>query len=159
MVFNPGKGVGLRNVGSYQISGHPFLTGSRMTTGQEIKVSFPFVARDVTVIASGSTAANGPQGHTSTGPVLRVHFNASGSAVAGVPVGGAVIGPPAGPGLHYITLKQAGASINFETKCKEIYITCAENGGADSGFELIANLTGIGTTQMYALTGSGLKGG
>ena len=42
--IQPGyPGVGLRNVGSYQVSGHPFITGSLMATDEEVKVSFPYV--------------------------------------------------------------------------------------------------------------------
>ena len=56
MPITPGKGVGLRNVGSYQISGHPYVTGSTIAAGVEKKISFPYVTKSITVIASGSTA-------------------------------------------------------------------------------------------------------
>ena len=42
MPFYPGHGGGLRNVGSYQIAGHPFITGSTLATWEEKKVEFPF---------------------------------------------------------------------------------------------------------------------
>jgi len=135
MPFNPGHGVGLRNVGSYQISGHPYVTGSLLATAEEVQVIFPFVTREFTVINSGSTGGSGP--------VLRIHFNASST--------GRVI-----DGHHYVTLESDDQAITFHTKCKSIFITCAENGGGDSGFEVVANLTGIDSTQMYDLTGSGL---
>ena len=127
--------VGLRNVGSYQISGHPYVTGSTLGTGQEMFVSFPYVSREFTVIASGSTSG---------GPVLRVHFNSTSSQ-------GRVAG-----GHHYVTLESDDQAITFHTKCKGIYISCAENGTADNGFEVLANLTGISNLEMYDLTGSGL---
>jgi hypothetical protein len=130
MPFYPGHGVGLRNVGSYQISGHPYMTGSLLATDQEYQVTFPFVAKSVTVIASGSNSN------------IRVHF-ASSSA-------GNVMG-----GKHYISLNSSEDSVTFNHKCKEIYITSIV-GGEDKGFELFASLTGISTDHMYELTGTGL---
>ena len=127
--------VGLRNVGSYQISGHPYLTGSTLATGQEAHISFPYVSREFTVIASGST--NG-------GPVLRVHFNSTSS-----------LGRVA-DGHHYVTLESDNQAITFHTKCKGVYITCPQKGTGDNGYEVIANLTGIAALDMYELTGSGL---
>ena len=134
MPFYPGHGVGLRNVGSYQISGHPFVTGTVLATGQEHMVLFPEVTREFTVINSGSTSG---------GPVLRVHFNSTSS--------GNVVG-----GHHYISLEADDQAITFHTKCTAVYISCASNGTADNGFEVIANLTGIGSNHMYELTGAGL---
>jgi len=128
--------VGLRNVGSYQISGHPYLTGSTLGTGQEAFVSFPYVSREFTVIASGSTSG---------GPVLRVHFNSTSS------LGGRVA-----DGHHYVTLESDNQAITFHTKCKGIYITCPEKGIGDNGYEVVACLTGIASSDMYELTGSGL---
>jgi len=136
MPFYPGHGVGLRNVGSYQISGHPYITGALLATGEEIAISFPQVTREFTVINSGSTGG--------TGPVLRVHFNSTGSD------GGVVTGH------HYVTLESDDQSYTFHTKCKEVYISCVANGGGDSGFEIIANLTNIVADHMYELTGAGL---
>jgi len=40
----------------------------------------------------------------------------------------------------------------MDVKCSEIYIKAV----GDSGFELIAELTGIPATTMYKLTGSGI---
>jgi hypothetical protein len=130
MPMNPGHGVGLRNVGSYQISGHPYVTGSLLATDQEYRVEFPFVAKSVTVIASGSNSS------------IRIHFNSSSA--------GNVMS-----GKHYISLNSAEDSVTFNHKCKEIYITSVAGGG-DQGFELFASLTGITTGHMYDLTGSGL---
>ena len=128
--FYPGLGVGLRNVGSYQIAGHPYITGSALATNEEMKVTFPFVTKSITVIASGSQSS------------IRIHFNATGS--------GNVRG-----GKHYISLNSAEDAVTFATKCKEIYISSAAGGG-DKGFQLMASLTGIEVDHMYDLTGSGL---
>ena len=42
-------GSGLNNVGSYQVSGEPFLTASTILSGQEEKIEFPKVSNNVTV--------------------------------------------------------------------------------------------------------------
>ena len=66
---------GLRNVGSYQVSGHPFITGStNLDNGKVHMVEFPFVAKTFTVINTSSNS----------GEDIRVHFQ-SGSG-AGSPV-------------------------------------------------------------------------
>ena len=134
-MFYPGGSVGLRNVGSYQISGHPYLSGGLLNTGEEKFVDFPNVTREFTVINSGSTGGSGP--------VLRVHFNSifSGNVISG---------------RHYVTLDKDNQSMTFHTKCSRVYISCTEQGGGDSGFEVIANLTNIDASHMYELSGTGL---
>lgn len=127
-VMYPGHGVGLRNVGSYQISGHPYVTGSTLSAGGEVKVSFPFITKSVTVFASGSNAKIG------------VAFNSK--ADGGVT-----------NGKHYINLTGDGTNFTFDVKCREIYIIGAS---ATGGFQLYASLTGVDPNHMYALTGSGL---
>jgi len=127
---NYGYGVGLRNVGSYQVSGHPYITGSADmgSANTEHKVSFPYVTKNITVIASGSA------------PVIKVHFNSDSD--------GDVL-----DGNHFITLNSVEDSITFDVKCKEIYLT---NINATSGFQLFASLTNVDVAHMYDLTGSGL---
>ena len=133
--------VGLRNVGSYQVSGHPYITGScgLMSTNEESRIQFPYVSKSITVINSGSSG-NGE---------LRIHFNSSSA-------GNVHDGPAASANYplmhHYITLSDVGDSVTLNTKCKEIYITSI----GTQGFELFAELTGIPTGSMYDLTGSGL---
>jgi len=125
-------GVGLRNVGSYQVSGHPYVTGSTFTyAGEELKISFPFITKSITVIASGST----------NNPLIGVTFNSTGST-------GDIM-----TGKHFITMDSSGDSMTFDTKCKEIFI---HGLNATSGFELYASLTNIDPSNMYDLTGSGL---
>jgi len=127
----PGHGVGLRNVGSYQISGHPFITGSADmgTAGTEHRVVFPYVAKSVTVINSGSADKE-----------IKVHFNSDSD--------GSVL-----DSFHYISLNSNEDQFTFNVKCKEIYVT---NTDASAGFMLYASLTGIDVNSMYTLTGSGL---
>ena len=130
MAANYKYGTGLRNVGSYQVSGHPYITGSTGmgSAGTEYKVSFPYITKNVTVIASGSST-------------IKVHFNSDSDD-------GAVLNA-----AHFITLDSDEDSITFDVKCKEIYLT---NVTADAGFQLFASLTNIDQSHMYALTGSGL---
>jgi hypothetical protein len=126
---NYSYGTGLRNVGSYQVSGHPYITGSTSmgAAGTEVKIEFPYVTKDVTVIASGSS-------------IIKVHFNSDSD--------GRVL-----DGNHFITLDSDEDSFTFDVKCKEIYITSATT---TASFQLYASLTNIAASHMYALTGSGL---
>tara|TARA_R110000824_G_scaffold153926_13_gene325768 strand:+ start:1148 stop:1567 length:420 start_codon:yes stop_codon:yes gene_type:complete len=127
--------AGLRNVGSYQVSGHPYATGSVLTAGQEFKVEFPTVTRTVTLIASG------------TNPNLRVHFAAAAASEF------------VHDRKHYITLPANKDALTVNIKCKEVYVTQVGNSPAidgTTGFELFASLTNIPTGSMYELTGSGL---
>ena len=127
--------TGLHNVGSYQASGWPFITGSLMESGVEHKISFPMVAKSVTVIVSGSIASNAS---------LRVHFQSTGSddGTNGVAAG-----------HHYIMLSADKDSMTFDVKCKEIYVSSA---GSVTGYEIFAEMTNIPTDRMYTLTGSGV---
>ena len=128
-IFHGATKSGLRNVGSYQVAGHPFLTGSTISAGAEVTVSFPYVTKTVTVIASGSIPATG----------IRVHFADKSQNIY--------------ERKHYITLNSAEDSMEFNVKCKQIFVSSPDG---DAGFELYASLTNIPTSSMYALTGSGI---
>jgi len=126
--------AGLWNVGSYQASGSPWVTGSTGLSSED-RIQFPKVTKSITVIA------------TKLDDVIRVHFNSQSS--------GHVIGR-----RHYIpltgsTFGGAGSSsrITLDVKCKEIYISTPSG---PSDYVVVAELTGIPTDQMYTLTGSGI---
>jgi hypothetical protein len=122
--------VGINNVGSFQVSGIPYITGSEsLAKDTEHTVSFPYVARSVTVV-----------NHTSD--TIRVHFN-SGSS-------GRVI-----DGFHFIELDSDEDSFTFNVKCTELYIS-APNTGTTRKYRVAAELTNIPVGRMYTLTGSGL---
>jgi len=124
--------VGVNNVGSYQVAGVPFITGSNgLRTGQEKKISFPMVTKRVSVMRHTSASAG----------KMRVHFNSTGS--------GAVVA-----GYHFIELDSDEDSFDFGIKCKEIYVSNA--GSATQEFRIYAELTQIPTGSMFTLTGSGL---
>ena len=57
-------------------------------------------------------------------------------------------------GKHYITLNSHEDSMEFDVKCKELYLSAP--GAAAAGFMLYASLTNIPTSSMYAVTGSGV---
>ena len=131
--------VGLRNVGSYVVSGHPYLTGSVLTGSAsgsgynaqgEKRVQFPYVTQRVTVT------------NLSGGGTVRIHF-ASQSA-------GNVIS-----GKHYVELP-TNTSTTLEVKCKEIYFSIDSTSSNNASLEIIADLTNIPPQRMYALTGSGI---
>lgn len=159
------------NVGSYQVSGYPYISGSSITTAESAaagqtsahsssgevfrkgapqhRYAFPKVAKSVTVIfTSGTAGVTDADATVSAG--LRVHFNSTGSA------GGKVISEN-----HFIELNAVDESITFNTKCTEIYVSradCSDGGGGASTIEykVIAELTNIPTGEMNPLTGSGL---
>ena len=123
--------AGLNNVGSYQVSGVPWITGSTtLPPGDEVKYEFPMVTKSITVINQSAQD-------------IRIHFNATGS--------GQVVG-----GLHYLLLDSKEDSYIFNVKAKEIYVSCPTGNGGAASFTIVAELTQINTERMFILTGSGL---
>tara|TARA_R100000152_G_C6780919_1_gene214389 strand:- start:1723 stop:2190 length:468 start_codon:yes stop_codon:yes gene_type:complete len=129
-------GVGLHNVGSYQVSGMPWITGSAtLGADEEHKIEFPYVTKHVTVIRHGGSASG----------KVYIHFNTSKS-------GGHVIN-----GKHFVELDSDEDSYEFkDVKCREIYISAPDDGAGNREYRVVATLTGIPAGEMYALTGSGL---
>jgi len=142
----PGHGVGLRNVGSYQVAGHPFLTGSILTGSVNdgtFECNFPYVTKHIRIYNTGSVAG---------GPFI-VHFTPMADF--------------GGPGAyHYQTVYpysssahgiQQGAIAEFDVKCTRIFCSLMETENAEhSGVRIYASLTNIPAKRMYALTGAGL---
>tara|TARA_R110002060_G_scaffold62027_1_gene71426 strand:- start:502 stop:951 length:450 start_codon:yes stop_codon:yes gene_type:complete len=135
--YNARTSPGLGSVGSYQVAGMPWITGSALTNHQEKGVFFPAVTKEVTIFNTG-------------GAILRVHFQPTGS----VPSPGPVV-----VGLHYLTVPAYTATSNnhkltLDVKTDRIWISNTE---AQAGaYELYASLTGIAPGQMLPLTGSGI---
>ena len=139
--------VGLHNVGSYQSSGKPFITGSTFADDETCHmVEFPSVSKSFTVINSGTGA-------------LRVHFQ-SGSGTTAITFPG--ISGAQGisstcdviAGLHFITV-DAASSLTMDVKCKKFYLS-GDRGTDTPSYEVFAELTNIPTSRMYPLTGSGI---
>ena len=144
------KGAGLSNVGSYQTSGRPYMTGSAALGANQVQmVEFPRVTKSVTVINN----------NTSNGDDIRVHFN-SGSAATVSPGGQETVDDSASDVIlhnQYITIPAGYASMTMDVKCKKIFISNGTAGAVK--YQVYAELTGIHSGSMYSLTGSGVCGG
>jgi hypothetical protein len=132
--------VGLQNVGSYQVSGIPWVTGSSIVgngaglggVNGEDKLSFPYVTKSILVTR---TAGNDP---------LCIAFapKAQANVVSG---------------RHYWSLVAAGDSVTLNVKCTDLYLFVVGPGGSDTAdYEMVVELTNIPTGRMYALAGSGI---
>jgi len=143
------KGQGLRNVGSYQAAGWPWVTGSaNLDTGKVHMIEFPMVTRAVTVINPNDSDE------------IRVHFQ-SGSSTA-VTVDGEDGAQTSATGddvilhKHYITIPESNGSMTFNVKVKRIYISNL-SGVDDLKYEVFAELTSIPTGSYPMLNGSGIN--
>ena len=144
-------GVGLRNVGSYQVSGRPFVTGStNLDAGKVHLVEFDTVVKSFTVINNNSNA----------GEDIRVHFN-SGSSNAVVVPGDAgakaiINSDDVYANFHYITIPAGNGSMTFDVKCSKFYISNPPGASDNLAYQVFAELTEIPSSRMYHLTGSGI---
>tara|TARA_R110002060_G_scaffold70274_2_gene78866 strand:+ start:258 stop:668 length:411 start_codon:yes stop_codon:yes gene_type:complete len=128
--------AGIGDVGSYQVAGQPYVTGSTaIAPGAEDRIVFPRVAKAVTIINTDTSMVSDE---------LRIHYNSESSP-------GNVIS-----GLHFVSLTDARDSFTFTLKCKEIYISAPATNAGPGAYQLIAELTCIDDNQMPILTGSGL---
>ena len=123
--------VGINNVGSYQASGVPYVSGAvSHPEDAERQYDFPRITRSITV-----TSTNGQ--------AIRVHFN--GTADPGVIAG-----------VHYVTLSGTMASQRFEVKTDKIFISPISASAQSASYSIAAEITSIPNASMYILTGSGL---
>lgn len=127
--------VGLNNVGSYQVSGIPFVSGSDMPgdTTTSLRFEFPTVTKTITFKSN--------YGHN-----MRIHF-APYTASFGYT-------NEAQTDNNYFLLL-AGETKTFNVKCKEVFIS-SENSNAGSNNEdiqIIAELTNIPAERMFSLDG------
>jgi hypothetical protein len=128
-------GVGISNVGSYLVSGQPYITGSyiettenKIASGDEITVEFPQVVKTFSVWNYSSDPLS----------KLRITFANTGS----------IQNYPA----CYIELAQ-NETTTLNVKCKEIYLSAVSG---DVLWKVYGSLTGIPRQRMYTLTGSGI---
>lgn len=138
--------AGLRNVGSYQISGHPFMSGSTIGANKCHIMEFPYVCRSITVINTG------------TAQDMRIHFQ-SGSGTTAITVPGSsgeqTINSSTADvitSLNFITVPKGDGAMTLDVKVKNIYLSSV--GGTT--YQIFAELTSIPTQHMYHLTGSGI---
>ena len=118
-------GTGLSNVGSYQTSGKPFLSGAinARDSDQPEKIAFPAVTRWIYVVNNDSSNA------------VKVGFSELGLA---------------SPANNYFTVKAASTSERLEVKVTEVYFTGSDNIDVFAGLtgvptHLINNISPSGT--------------
>ena len=125
--------VGLNHVGSYQVSGVPYVTSSALSfssTEESVRFQFPNVTKRITF-------------RNEAGKDLRIHFapytasfdydnGASGSA-------------------NYFLILD-GAEEVFDVKCKEVFISTTSTGG-NGNLSICAELTSIPRERMFSLDG------
>jgi len=131
------QGPGVHHVNSYLVSAFPWITGSSLAASTQHKISFPYVTKKVTVWYTGSVQ----------NAEMRVHFapdEASNKVI---------------DGHHYITLNTVDDTYDFNVKCKEIYISRPADSLAAIEYKVVAELTHIRSSEMYALSGSGINAG
>tara|TARA_R110000824_G_scaffold30364_2_gene100097 strand:- start:50 stop:508 length:459 start_codon:yes stop_codon:yes gene_type:complete len=131
--------VGLHNVGSYQVSGRPFVTGSNShTIATEKPYEFPMVTSRIQV----ANYSNGVSVNQEDAQEIRVHFTSiyDGDAVSG---------------SHDYVLSGSVDTLDMKVKCKKIYISVPNLGDARH-YRILAELTQIPKERMYELTGSGI---
>jgi hypothetical protein len=129
-----GPSVGLGNTPSYQASGGPFVTGSALAAGEEIRINFPAVTKEIVLFP------------TDQADQVLLSFAPSGSDRVAA-------------GNHMLPFPQdlsgvASYPVVLNIKTDRVYVSSAA--GAPSGWKIYAALTGINVSNMYALTGSGI---
>ena len=127
---------GLGSVGSYQVSGYPYITGSTtLADGGEDSIIFPGVTKSITVMNRLSGSGDAPD--------IRIHFAplSSGNVASG---------------NHFIILTSNKDSITMNVQCKELYISRDDGSAGNASYTVFAEVTGIGREQMFPLTGSGI---
>tara|TARA_B100000287_G_C20408146_1_gene692426 strand:- start:177 stop:626 length:450 start_codon:yes stop_codon:yes gene_type:complete len=146
---NYSKLVGVRNVGSYQVSGTPWITGSASFTAQKtVRHRLPHISKSLTVINPGNVA-------------LLIHFNSGSLSFTGDGMNNAgnyASGDPWKAKYHYITVPASNGSVTLDVKCKEFFLS-NPHGSTAGEYEVFAELTGIPTGSMFSLTGSGITSG
>jgi hypothetical protein len=129
--------AGLHNVGSYQVSGRPWITGSdEHPADVELKVSFPSVAKSFTVVNFDSSAGNAVD--------IYVHFAPR------------IEGTTTVANKHYLPLGADKDAYTFNTKCTDVYISTPSGNARIAKWRIVAELTGIQASSMFELTGSGI---
>ena len=126
-VYNPGP-PGLGNVGSYQVSGKPFVSGgidvnAATVGGTPLEITFPSITRWI-VIKNGDSTVN-----------RDVNVGASVNGLAGD---------------NYFTVlydrgnyKNNSSTPRFELRLSKIYLT-----GSSTNVDVIAGLTGISINEL-----------
>jgi len=145
-------GPGLRNVGSYQVSGHPYMSGSHVAKDAIAIFRFPYVSKKIKVQVTGAVEvqvrfvdedstdgwAEAKGNYYTVYPVLSQSNTAT-------PIGYRAT-------EDFYTYGTTNAT-EFNVKAKEIHIASMIE---STGVQIFAELTNIYTGSMYPLTGSGI---
>ena len=151
--------AGLGHAPSFQVSGRPWMTGSQMEPSGTVTITFPSVTKNFTIVNTrhhqGVANNNIHTGSLAVyfGPPPEVEWN--GSNISQIYQN------------HYVMLDGPDDAYTFETKASTVSVTCLGFGnfaaglptqltGCSGSFRIIAELTGIESDNMYALTGSGI---
>jgi len=127
--------AGLNHVGSYQVSGKPYLSGSNMPGDQttSLNFQFPSVSKSITVKSNYAHA-------------IRVHF-------APLQAGVSPFAKGASNQNNFVTIASSGSQ-TFDVKCKENFISSTNNATATQSapdVQIYAELTTIPTERMFSL--------
>ena len=148
------RGAGPNFVPAYQISGVPYVTSSdgNNVSSTPQRILFPYVTRFFQVTNTSE--------HT-----MRIGFTIKGIKGEGASVSGSnyergIVAGGADPKArckNYIVLSGSLATsqqntVMLELRCKELYVM--RDGDTDTGFSLVAGLTGVDSAQFPVLTGS-----
>ena len=161
--------AGIQNVGSFQVSGHPYITGgvflpashghiknsgmgvdaadNPQAQGTFQTIEFPKVTKTLTIINTNYFTGSVYNSTLGDG-VLHVFFGDGPEATQGPFQNGAV------SQNHYITLPNTNDSITLDIKTDKVHIANGATSNSAS-FQVLAELTLIDTHEMYELTGSG----
>ncbi len=126
------KSPGIAHVGSFQVAGTPYITGSiNIDNGSEDAIKFPRVTKSIKIYNRGLAD-------------LRVHFASTAAGVGNVVAN-----------RHFLTLVKTSGSLDLPVKCKNLFISNAS--GVNNGrYDVYAELTSIDRGRMYPVTGSGI---
>ena len=128
---------GLHNVGSYQVSGRPWITGSDAHVADtEVQVKFPSVAKSFTVVNLDSAAGDAVE--------IYIHFASR------------VTGTTTVANKHYLPLDTHEDSYTFNVKCSSVWISAPSGNARIAKWRIVAELTNIQSSSMFDLTGSGI---
>jgi hypothetical protein len=126
------SGPGINSVGSFQVSGRPFLTGTSLANNETLQINFPNVTKNIHF--SCHTPAK----------YFRVYFDSP------------TANPVAYQAKNFTTVSgNISGAVDLEVKCDNLFLV--NDCGATLELELRASITGIPVTSMFALSGSGIN--
>jgi hypothetical protein len=133
---------GVLNVGSYQIAGLPYLSGSEaLAAGGEDRHSFDPLAKSVTVVNHGAHALRvsfAPTGAMNTPATTHHYITVSGSK-----------------GLHAGHAHSGSNTVILNGRMKDVYVS--QPYGGTIAYDIYAELTNIASGEMVVPTGSGIS--